>query len=39
MFVVDYGKICAADGSVVGFLFEDGYLKGNFGPVTEKMGW
>ena len=38
MFLVDYGRICAADGSQCGYLFEDGYLKGNFGPLTEKHG-
>ncbi|MGC5098458.1 hypothetical protein ACPXA0_26010, partial [Escherichia coli] len=37
-FLVDYGRICAADGSQCGYLFEDGYLKGNFGPLTEKHG-
>lgn len=37
MLVVDYGKIFL-DGAEVGYIFEDGYVKGNFGPLTEKHG-
>jgi hypothetical protein len=33
MYVVDYGKIYAEDGSQIGFLFEDGYLKNTTGPL------
>lgn len=37
MLVVDYGRIYQ-DGTPVGFLYEDGYIKGKFGPLNEKTG-
>src|SRR5688572_8081754 len=38
MLVVDYGKIYQADGSLVGFLHEDGYLQGTTGPLGGSEG-
>lgn len=38
MLVVDYGKVYH-DGSAVGFLFEDGFLKGTSGPLGNADGF
>lgn len=37
MFVVDYGRIYQ-DGQPIGFLYEDGFIKGKFGPLGSKKG-
>src|SRR5262249_38498426 len=38
MFVVDYGKVYHHDGSPIGFLYEDGFLKGTTGPLGNSDG-
>src|ERR1700719_3053307 len=35
MLVVDYGVVLDLNGSAVGFLFEDGYLKDTSGPLGD----
>src|SRR5215470_3771442 len=39
MLVVDYGKVYHHDGSPIGFLYEDGFLKGTGGPLGNSDGF
>ncbi len=39
MLVVDYGKVYHHDGSPIGFLYEDGFLKGTAGPLGNSDGF